>query len=177
MAPRKTTAAELARIEAGDAPEPAEAAAAPPPAKAPAKKKASKRPRDIRIAPMPQPGIIAQPPRALEQTDYLPDPTRHMSEAGPVATSNFICRIGATRISVRMGAPRSSIPKEIQALMAESDVSFGIAAPPAHRGATVIEAPDDDDAGGPPRARRSARKRDRDPGDRPFKPLRSLPIE
>lgn len=180
MAARKTasrvTASELASQDAGAADAAAAAAAAPapkpvPPARAARPKQTPSR-RRVDIAPMPQLGLQV---RALDQTDYLPDPTRHMSEAGPVATSNFICRIGSRRVSVRMGAPRSTIPKEIQALMAQAGVTFGMAAPPAGKGAVVIEDALDDDDDGTPRARRTTRE-SRGPARR-FRSPRALPME
>lgn len=167
--PKRLTAAELA----GSAP----ADDAPPEPSAPPVRKPAKRtpPRNARIAPLPP--MQGSMVRALEQRDYLPDPHRHLSEMGPVATSNFICRIGGTRISVRMGAPRSTLPKELQAMMAEHGVGFAHAQPPARKGAMVVEPEESYD--GPPRARRTSRKRDRDrdAGDRTFAPIRTLPTE
>jgi hypothetical protein len=187
----RTTAASLA-AEEGLAPLPdAEPVAAAPATAAPAERPRGRRPRGTAAAPRPERAaaapaaskrnaviapmpVMAIPP-ALAHEEYRPDPRRHMSEMGAVATSNFICRIGGRRITVRMGAPRSAIPKEIQTLMAEAGVPFGHAMPAQKKGAVVV-VEDEDDAENVPRARRTHRPEKNEPTRQFRKPL-ALPVE
>lgn len=95
---------------------------------------------------------------------YRPDPKRHMSEMGLVSTANWIGRCRGQRVSVRFGAPLSTIPQCVRVMLAAADIRFGYAPPPAGAGArTVKEAP---------RARRTERNADKR-GDRQ-KPFRSV---
>jgi len=100
---------------------------------------------------------------------YGPDRTRHMSEMGPVCMTNWIGRVNGYRISVRMGAPLSTIPTAVRQALAKARIRFGHAAPPAGGGGRALPAE-------PPRARRGrgARKTDDNPRRRPFRSVQGL---
>lgn len=177
---RGVSAAELAREDATDlAPQPDQApvdeAASGGGSAAPAARRAPtvrRQPRSL-IQPMPE---RAPMPARQDCVEYLPDPKRHMSQMGLVATGGFICRIDGVRHSVRMGAPKTTIPAAVQKLMAASGVTFGHAVSPVKKGevgVTVLE--DEEDEGGP-RARRTHRPEKNVP-QRQFRPIRHLPTE
>ncbi len=166
---KRVSAAELARTDAPAATPDASTPKEGKPAKAP-KARASSRsvretPRNPRIAPMPE---RMAAPKPLDCTEYGPDRKHHMSEMGPVAQSNWIGVVGGKRISVRMGAPQSTVPQDIQRRMAESGIGFEQAEPPPGRGAVLVtqrpEAP-------------RARRREVNEVTRRSSPLRALPME
>lgn len=127
----------------------------------------------VQIAPMPERQTV---PARQECVEYLPDPKRHMSEMGLVATGAFICRLNGVRHSVKMGAPKATVPKVIQEMMAESGVTFGHALAPIKPGSVGVTLIDDEDDGGAPRARRTHRPEKNAP-ERQFRKPRSLPVE
>lgn len=183
---RGVSAAELAREGATElAPQPDEApvdSAAPVTSSrrreaAPRPQRAAAEPRNTRrrteISPLPERAPL---PVRQEIVEYLPDRKRHMSEMGLVATGGFICRVGGVRHSVRMGAPKSTIPKEIQALMAASGVGFGHAMAPVKPGSLDVTVIDDEEDDGVPRARRTHRPEKNAP-TRQFRKPRALPQE
>jgi hypothetical protein len=103
---------------------------------------------------------------------YGPDRNHHMSEMGPVATSNWIGMVDGNRVSVRYGAPLSTIPKNVRAELAKCKrIRFAIAPPPETRGSVRVER--DSDA---PHARRSNPGKEERVRSR-FAPIRHLPVE
>lgn len=104
---------------------------------------------------------------------FGPDKHRHMSEMGPVATSNWIGMVDGNRVSVRFGAPLSTIPKNVRAELAKCKrVRFAIAPPPEARGTVRVER--DLDA---PRARRGNPGKNEERVRSRFAPIRQLPVE
>lgn len=101
----------------------------------------------------------------LQMVDYKPDPKRHMSQMGPVASSNWTGIIAGVRHRVRMGAPQSTVPKHIQELMRGDGVEFYVAEPPPGSGAVLVKQP--------PRARRTERA-NREQAQRRSSPVRGI---
>ena len=57
--------------------------------------------------------------------EYRPSSKIHLTEAGPVALSNWVGRIGDKRVRVYRGAQASKIPDAVQKAMVASGVGIG----------------------------------------------------
>ncbi len=83
-----------------------------------------------------------------DRVDYRPNPKVHLAEAGRVALSNWVGRIGSKRVRVYRGAQASKIPDAVQKAMAASEppvligiitlAELGIRALPGQRGAQIL---------------------------------------
>jgi hypothetical protein len=83
-----------------------------------------------------------------DRVDYRANPKVHLAEAGRVALSNWVGRIGNKRVRVYRGAQASKIPEAVQKAMAASEppvtigiitlADLGIRALPGQRGAQVL---------------------------------------
>jgi len=117
----------------------------------------------------PPPPVAPAPPVLRHQLSvvYRPDAKRHMSKMGLVSTQNWIGRCKGHRVSVRYGAPLSTIPHCVREMLADAGIRFGYAPPPPGQGAETVREP--------PRARRADRNPDKG-GDkqRPFRSVRGL---
>jgi hypothetical protein len=86
------------------------------------------------------------------RVEYRSNPKVHLAEAGPVALSNWVGRIGDKRVRVYRGAQASRIPEAVQKAMIASGVpigaitlqDLGLSALPGHstgRGARILTPP------------------------------------
>jgi hypothetical protein len=112
-----STAAEAEHEEAGNDESPAALAggrvkSTPPPAPAAAR------------APLP-PGAPASTADD-ERVEYRPNRKVHICEAGPVALSNWVGRVGNKFVRVYRGAQGSALPGPVTAAMKESGVDVGL---------------------------------------------------
>lgn len=98
--------------------------------------------------PMPPPPPQTPAYRSRGKT-YERDSTRPLHVCGFVCTTNWVGHVEGQRVSVKFGAPLSTIPKNVRAAMAQSRIRFAVAMPPERRGTVVVDEP-----AGPPRARR-----------------------
>lgn len=119
-------------------------------------------------APIPSASASPAPPiyRSEISVIYGPDRTRHMSEMGPVCTQNWIGRVKGQRVSVRFGAPLSTIPVVVRQALSESRIKFAYAAAPRpgeRKGPAE-----------PPRARRRTRGVDGGESKKPFRTVQGL---
>lgn len=83
-----------------------------------------------------------------DRVEYRPTPKVHLAEAGRVALSNWVGRVGSKRVRVYRGAQASKIPEAVQKAMAAGEHPVGIGiitledlglrALPGQRGAQVI---------------------------------------
>jgi hypothetical protein len=60
-----------------------------------------------------------------ERMEYRPNPKVHLAEAGDVALSNWVGRVGDRRVRVYRGASAKKIPDAVQKAMADSGVLIG----------------------------------------------------
>jgi hypothetical protein len=108
------TAAEAENEDAGNDESPASLAggrvkSTPPPSPSPAR------------APLPPPGSPDD-----ERVEYRPNRKLHICEAGPVALSNWVGRVGSKFVRVYRGAQGSTLPGPVTAAMKESGVDVGL---------------------------------------------------
>jgi hypothetical protein len=72
-----------------------------------------------------QPQSAPTPTGTPERIEFRPNPKVHLVEAGDVALSNWVGRVGDRRVRVYRGAPAKKIPDAVQKAMAESGVLIG----------------------------------------------------
>ncbi len=58
--------------------------------------------------------------------EYRPNRTIHIAEAGKVALSNWIGKVGTRRVRVYRGAQASKIPEPVQKAMQAAGVGIGL---------------------------------------------------
>lgn len=92
----------------------------PPPVQAFPEGLASARP------PRPEAAAQAQQPGDDDRVEYRPSRKLHICEAGPVALSNWVGRVGTKFVRVYRGAQASSLPDPVSAAMKESGVDVGL---------------------------------------------------